>query len=78
MAHGPQIDLILSTLNALDVGTLDSVRDKLRQVQEALAALGQDDLATRAADGAQALALGNVAEFKRIRAFLQAKVGHLR
>ncbi len=78
MKDAAEIDLILSTLNALDVGTLDSIRDKLRQVEEALKALRQEELAARAAETAAALARGDVTEFKRGRAFLQAKAGHLR
>jgi hypothetical protein len=78
MTDALPIDFILSTLNAMDVGTLESVRDKLRQVEDALRALGQDELAARAAETAVALTSGNVAEFKRGRAYLQAKTGHLR
>jgi hypothetical protein len=78
MSHEAQIDLILSTLNAMDVGTLDSIADKLREVQEALRAIGADDLAARANETAAALARGDVSGFKRGRATLQAKVGHLR
>lgn len=78
MDHSAQIDVILSTLNVLDVGTLDSIREKLRQVEEALRVMGQDELAARAAEAAVVLASGNIAEFKRLRATLQAKTGHLR
>jgi hypothetical protein len=73
-----QIDLMLSTLNATDVGTLDSILDKLRQVQAELVALDQAELAGRAADAMAALSRGDVADFKRARATLQAKIGHLR
>jgi hypothetical protein len=73
-----RVDLILSTLNATEVGTLDSIAEKLRQVQDELTALEQPELAGRAADSIQALGRGDVAEFKRLRAFLQSKVGHLR
>jgi hypothetical protein len=72
------IDAMLSTLNATDVGTLDSVADKLRQVGEQLEALGQADLAQRADEAIRCLGRGDVAEFKRSRAFLQSKIGHLR
>ena len=78
MDHSAQIDVILSTLNAMDVGTLDSIHDKLRQVENALRAIGQDELGARAAEAAAVLATGNVAEFKRLRATLQSKTGHLR
>ena len=73
-----RIDVLLSTLNATDVGTLDSIRAKLDQVRTALLEMDQPDLAARAADTLSALVRGDVVEFKRGRAFLQSKIGHLR
>lgn len=73
-----RIDVLLSTLNATDVGTLDSITQKLRQVREELLAMDQQELAVRAADAVQALSRGDIAGFKRARAFLQSKIGHLR
>jgi len=78
MPTAARVDVLLSILNATDVGTLDSVADKLRQVQDELAGLDQPELATRAAEAVAALRRGDVAEFKRARAFLQSKIGHLR
>jgi len=72
------IDVMLSTLNATDVGTLESIAEKLRQVKEQLEALGKADLAERAEGAVASLRRGDVAEFKRARAFLQSKIGHLR
>jgi hypothetical protein len=73
-----RIDVLLSTLNATDVGTLDSITEKLRQVQDELEALEQPELAARAVEAVNALSRGDVSEFKRARAFLQSKIGHLR
>jgi hypothetical protein len=73
-----QIDALLSTLNATEVGTLDSIAAKLRQVRDDLRGMEQAELADRAEDAVAALGQGNVAEFKRLRAFLQSRVGHLR
>ncbi len=73
-----RIDLLLSTLNATDVGTLDSIRAKLEQVRQELGEMEQAELASRAADTIAALVRGDIAEFKRGRAFLQSKIGHLR
>ncbi len=78
MATVDRIDVILSTLNATDVGSLDSIADKLRQVRGELEALEQRELAARAQETLAALERGDLAEFKRGRAFLQSKVGHLR
>jgi CTP:molybdopterin cytidylyltransferase MocA len=73
-----RVDVLLSTLNATDVGTLDSIRAKLEQVKQELMELDQPELAARAAETIASLARGDVAEFKRGRAFLQSKIGHLR
>ena len=78
MPTATRIDVLLSTLNATDVGTLESITAKLRQVQEELAELERPELAARAGEAIAALARGDVAEFKRGRAFLQSKIGHLR
>jgi hypothetical protein len=73
-----RIDLLLSTLNATDIGTLDSIALKLREVREGLLRLDQPALADRAGEAVEALRRGDIAEFKRARAFLQSKIGHLR
>jgi hypothetical protein len=78
MATVDRIDVILSTLNATDVGSLESIADKLRQVKDELVALGQAELVERTAATLAALERGDLAEFRRGRAFLQSKVGHLR
>jgi hypothetical protein len=78
MPTATRIEVLLSTLNATDVGTLDSIRAKLEMVREELREMDQPALAERAAQTLDALARGDVAEFKRGRAFLQSKIGHLR
>jgi len=78
MSAASPIERMLATLNATDVGTLDSVTAKLRQVQDALLDLEQPALAAAAAEAIAALSRGDLAEFRRGRAFLQSKIGHLR
>lgn len=73
-----RIDLLLSTLNAADVGTLESIAEKIEQVRAELAGMDQPELAARAGETLAALRRGDVAEFKRGRAFLQSKIGHLK
>jgi hypothetical protein len=72
------IDVLLATLNATDVGSLDSIAQKMAQVQQGLDALGQTELAGTVSQAVAALRRGDVAEFRRGRAFLQSKIGHLR
>ncbi len=73
-----EIDRMLSTLNAAEVGSLDSIAGKLQHVQDRLRTLQQDELAERAEQAVDALKRGDLAEFQRGRAFLQSKIGHLR
>lgn len=71
-------DRILATLNASETGSLDRICEKMRLVAADLKSIEQRDLAARAEEAVAALGRGDVTEFKRLRAFLQSKVGHLR
>ena len=72
------IDVLLATLNATDVGSIEAIAEKMMHVREGLSTLGEESLAGAAADAVAALRRGDVAEFRRGRAFLQSKIGHLR
>jgi len=72
------IDVLLATLNATDVGSLDAISAKMTQVQQGLDAMNQPALAGTAGEAVAALRRGDVTEFRRARAFLQSKIGHLR
>ena len=78
MSDTSSIDVLLATLNATDVGSLDAIAEKMLQVQRDLEALGRAELAVAAAGALTALRRGDVTEWKRARAFLQSKIGHLR
>ena len=78
VSDAPSIDALLATLSATEVGSLDAVAEKVRQVQQGLESLGQQELAAAAGGAVVALRRGDVAEWKRARAFLQSKIGHLR
>ena len=74
----PRVEFLLSTLNATELGTIDSIVEKLRQVEEELRDMDQLELSQRAAEARASLLRGDLAEFKRARSFLQSKIGHLR
>ncbi len=78
VSDAPSIDVLLATLNATEVGSLDAVAEKVRLVQQGLESLGQAELAAAAGGAVSSLRRGDVAEWKRARAFLQSKIGHLR
>ena len=69
---------MLATLNAADVGSLESIAEKMGHVEAELRALEETELAGRVTEALAALRKGDVAEFQRARAFLQSKIGHLR
>ncbi|MEO8358861.1 MAG: hypothetical protein ABI672_02430 [Vicinamibacteria bacterium] len=72
------LDRILATLNSAEVGALDRIADKMRIVAADLRAIDQAELAGKADDSLAALDRADIVEFKRLRAFIQSKVGHLR
>jgi hypothetical protein len=78
MSDPSSVDVLLATLNAAEVGSLDAIAQKMRQVKQGLESLGQEALAGAAESALVALRRGDVAEFQRGRAFLQSKIGHLR
>ena len=78
MTGTDRIDVLLATLNSADVGSLDAIAEKMEQVRTELESLSQPELAGAAAEALTALRRGDVAEFRRGRAFLQSKIGHLR
>jgi hypothetical protein len=78
MTTTSRIDVLLATLNAADVGSLDTIAAKMRQVEKELRELGEAALADRAQEAVLALGRAEVAEYQRARAFLQSKIGHLR
>ncbi len=78
MIDTARIDVLLATLNAADVGSLDTIAEKMGQVKKDLESPDQEELAGAAGEALTALRRGDVAEFRRGRAFLQSKIGHLR
>ncbi|MEO6403314.1 MAG: hypothetical protein ABIP62_15025 [Vicinamibacteria bacterium] len=72
------LDRILATLNSAEVGALDRIAEKMRMVAANLRAIDQPELAGKADDSLAALDRADIVEFKRLRAFIQSKVGHLR
>ena len=72
------LDKILATLNSTEVGALEGIAEKMGVVAKDLRAVEQEELAGKADDAVAALGRADVAEFKRLRAFIQSKVGHLR
>ena len=78
MPDTSSIDVLLATLNAAEVGSLEAISEKMALVQSGLEERGEVELAAAAAAAVLSLRGGDVTEWKRARAFLQSKIGHLR
>jgi hypothetical protein len=78
MSDSSSIDVLLATLNATELGSLEAIAEKMQLVETQLQSLGKAELAVAASGAIAALRRGDVTEFKRGRAFLQSKIGHLR
>jgi hypothetical protein len=74
----PPLDRILATLKSAEIGSLEKISGMMHTVAADLRGLDQPDLAARAEEAVAALARADLAEFRRLRAFIQSKVGHLR
>lgn len=72
------LDRILATLNSTEVGSIDRIAERMRVAAADLRTIDQPALAAKADESVAALERADVAEFKRLRAFIQSKVGHLR
>ena len=72
------LDRILATLNSTEVGSIDRIAERMLLAATELRAIEQPELAAKADESVAALGRADVAEFKRLRAFIQSKVGHLR
>jgi hypothetical protein len=78
MSGSSCVDVLLATLNATELGSLEAIAEKMQLVEQQLQSLGEAELAAAACAASSALRRGDVTEFKRGRAFLQSKIGHLR
>ena len=78
MSGPSSVDVLLATLNATELGSLEAIAEKMEQVQAQLESLGETELGAAATAALAALRRGDVTEWKRGRAFLQSKIGHLR
>ena len=78
MSDASSVEVLLATLNATDVGSLEAIVEKMGQVQRGLESRGALELAGAAGAAVAALRRGDLTEFRRGRAFLQSKIGHLR
>ena len=79
MSDTSSIDVLLATLNATEVGSLDAIAAKMQQVAGgARVARARPSWRRRRRPRSRRCGRGDVAEWKRGRAFLQSKIGHLR
>lgn len=74
----PNLDSIIATLNQLDVGALDAIRRRLAAVRPELEQLAASDLLAKLDECASALERGDLDAFRRLKATIVSRLGHLR
>lgn len=72
------LDVVIATLNRLELGPLDKIASDLDRVQAALAERRLIDLEELTLRCREALARGDLGEFRRLRETLVSRLGHVR
>lgn len=65
-------------LNSLGVGDLVAIRRKIDQAREQMRSRGQEELADRLGEAADALERGEMTEYRRLLSLVVSRLGHLR
>lgn len=72
------VDSIIATLNHLDVGDLQSIRTRLRAVRAELEKREFNELVVKLDECLAALGQGDLQNFRRLKATVVSRLGHLR
>lgn len=69
---------VIALLNSLSVGDLDAIRAKLDEASAACASLGHDEVTSVLREAHDALAAGNLKQYRKRVETALARLGHLR
>ena len=69
---------LVTHLNALNVGEMDRVREKLAEARDACAAIDQADLAEKLGEASAALDRADLKTYRKRVETVIAKLGHLK
>jgi len=69
---------VLKLLASLERGELTSITTRVEEARQLLLAENQVELADRLKDSLEALQSGRIAQFRKLVANVQARVGHLK
>lgn len=72
------LDVVIATLNNLEVGALDKIASDLALVRTELEERRLTELVELTGRCREALARGDLAEFRRLRETLVSRLGHVR
>lgn len=72
------LDVVIATLNNLELGALDKIASDLRVVRVELERRSLEELSELAGRCLKALEGGDLAEFRRLRETLVSRLGHVR
>jgi len=72
------VDTLIATLNNLELGDLESIRTRLGSVRAELSKRELGELVAKLDECLSALGQGDLANFRRLKASVVSRLGHLR
>ena len=72
------VDSLIATLNTLEVGALETIREQLLDVRTELERREFGDLVTKMDECLEALGRGELKDFRRLKETVVSRLGHLR
>jgi len=69
---------LIASLNAINIGDIDVIRDKLEQAREACRAIDQPGLADKLQEAVEALDKADLKTYRRRVETVVSKLGHIR
>ena len=72
------LDSMIATLNNIELGDVSKIEQRLQEVREELAGRELDELVAKLDESLAALRQGDLQAFRRLKATMVSRLGHLR
>ncbi len=72
------LDSLIATLNTIELGDVDKIRTRLLEIREELEHRELTELVSKLDESLSALGRGDLQDFRRLKATIVSRLGHLR
>ena len=72
------LDSLIATLNTIELGNVDKIRARLLEIREELEQRELTELVGKLDESLSALGRGDLQDFRRVKATIVSRLGHLR